>query len=468
MALMDTVRKTIQDHDLIHTGDHIVLGLSGGPDSVCLFHVLQRLAAELDLTIHPVHINHQFRPGDAEWDQAYVEKLCAEASRRSGRGAGAGSDADAGLDSGGELTVGVGPDAGARPTPGSRVTLCRSFVVDVNAMARELGMTSEEAGRKARYDAFAHVAQEIAGTEMTQEIAGPEAAREAAMQEDPAPARPESCVAAQTDPAPARPDSCVAAQTAAAPLRPAGRPQVRIAVAQNANDQAETILHRILRGTGTDGLSGIAYKRSEQGIPVIRPLLDVPRSEIEQYCDDNDLHPVIDHTNHEPIYTRNRIRLEVLPLLQEYNPNIISALARLSRIAASDREYLWQKAEEAYGQLRQTGAAANGKEAGDGAGMGSESGVSGNSRCRGDAAEKSAPGAGGPIVLDRQGLADLPEAIRHRVVARAFMEAGLTSDISEERLRAADTIISKKQAPKTVEFPRGHRLTVKKGRVIIS
>ena len=379
--LIDTVRQTIQAHDLIHTGDHIVLGLSGGPDSVCLFHVLQRLAAELDLTIHPVHINHQFRPGDAERDQAYVEKLCAEASRRSGESAGAGPDI------------------------GSRVTLCRSFVVDVNAMARELGMTSEEAGRKARYDAFACVAREVAGEEMTQEIAGGEMAREAAMQDD---------------------------------------PRVRIAVAQNVNDQAETILHRILRGTGTDGLSGIAYKRSEQGIPVIRPLLDVPRSEIEQYCDDNDLHPVIDHTNHEPIYTRNRIRLEVLPLLQEYNPNIISALARLSRTAAADKEYLWQKAEEAYGQLRKTSAAADGSEVGAGT------------------------GAGAPIELDRQGLADLPEAIRHRVVARAFMEAGLASDISEERLRAADAIISKKQAPKTVEFPRGHRLTVKKGRVIIS
>ena len=128
MALIDTVRKTIRDHDLIHTGDHIVLGLSGGPDSVCLFHVLQRLAAELDLTIRPVHINHQFRPGDAERDQAYVEELCGKVAAGSA----------------------------------GRVYPCRSFVVDVNAMARELGMTSEEAGRKARYDAFAEVAGEAA------------------------------------------------------------------------------------------------------------------------------------------------------------------------------------------------------------------------------------------------------------------------------------------------------------------
>lgn len=386
MALIDTVRKTIRDHDLIHPGDHIVLGLSGGPDSVCLFHVLQRLAAELDLTIHPVHINHQFRPGDAERDQAYVEELCGKVAAGSA----------------------------------GRVYPCRSFVVDVNAMARELGMTSEEAGRKARYDAFAEVAGETA-RETAGQVAG-ETAREVAGE------------------APA--SACIA-----------GEPRVVIAVAQNANDQAETILHRILRGTGTDGLSGIAYKRSERGVPVIRPLLDVVRSEIEDYCAANDLEPVIDHTNNEPIYTRNKIRLEILPLLKQYNPNIIAGLTRLGRIAAADKEYLWQQAEEAYGKLRIAGEA---KEGGCNSGEAEEAGCNAGETKEG----------GVSVVLDREGLAALPEAIRHRVIAKAFGEAGLVSDISEERLQAADAIILKKQAPKTVEFPRGHRLTVKKGRAI--
>ncbi|MBQ9059974.1 MAG: tRNA lysidine(34) synthetase TilS [Firmicutes bacterium] len=368
--LIDTVRQTIRSHDLIHKGDHIVLGLSGGPDSVCLFHVLQRLAEDLSLTIHPIHVNHQFRPGDAERDQAYVEKLCAAA--------------------------------------GACVRPCRSFVVDVNAMAAELGMTSEEAGRKARYDAFVQVAGEAAGAAGT-----------------------------KIDPA----------QTSGADA-----PRVLIAVAQNANDQAETILHRILRGTGTDGLSGIAYKRFERGIPVIRPLLDVPRSEIEDYCAANGLDPVIDHTNNEPIYTRNKIRLEILPLLEQYNPNIVAGLTRLGRIAAADKDCLWQEAEAAYERLLVMAPAegAAGEEDGPAA-----------------AGTSTAAGAGpAPIVLDREALAALPEAIRHRVIAKAFGDAGLTSDISEERLQSADAIILKKQAPKTVEFPRGHRLTVKKGRVI--
>ena len=166
--LVEKVRRTVEEHKLISKGQHIVVGLSGGPDSVCLFHILMRLRKEYDLTIHPVHINHKFRPGAAERDQAYVEELC----RKNG-------------------------------------LECRTFVVDCNVMADELHMTSEEAGRKARYDAFYQVANEVG------------------MHED-----------------------------------------VKIAVAQNANDQAETILFRLLRGTGTDGLAGIAYERKERGISV--------------------------------------------------------------------------------------------------------------------------------------------------------------------------------------------------------
>ena len=348
--LIDTVRETIEKHGLIRPGDQIVLGLSGGPDSVCLFDILRRLSPEYGLRIFPVHVNHMFRPGDAERDQRYAEELCEAAGIR-----------------------------------------CRSFAVDCNALARELKMTSEEAGRKARFDAFFRVAGEIA--------AGAGA-----------------------------PDS------------------VRIAVAQNANDQAETILHRILRGTGTDGLAGIAYQRYERGIPVIRPLLDVPRSRIEEYCDAHDLHPVTDHTNLQPVYTRNRIRLEILPELEKINPNIVESLTRLGRIAAADKEYLWQETERVLKDLEEDAPAGKAGE------------------------ERTAPEgpAGAEIVLDRGRLAALPDAIRRRVIIRCFERIGLDSDISEERLRAADAVIAKKQAPKTVQFPRGFRLSVARGRVRFS
>ena len=64
--LIEQVRKTINEHDLIQRKQHIVLGLSGGPDSVCLFHVLMLLKEQMGITVYPVHLNHKFRPGEAE------------------------------------------------------------------------------------------------------------------------------------------------------------------------------------------------------------------------------------------------------------------------------------------------------------------------------------------------------------------------------------------------------------------
>ena len=340
--------ETISSYDLIEKGDHIVIGLSGGPDSVCMFHLLMGIAGQMDLDLHPVHVNHKFRPGDAERDQEYVESLCARNGLQ-----------------------------------------CKSFEIDCNAMADELGMTSEEAGRKARYDAFYETAMEI-------------------LENDPA-------------------------------------ASVKIAVAQNANDQAETILFRLLRGTGTDGLAGIAYKRYERGICVIRPILDMYRDEIETYCESNGLDPVTDHTNNEAIYARNKIRLELLPYLEkEYNENMKENLVRLGRIAAADKDYIWQQTQMAYEHVLV-------EESDD------------------DRAKAKAPAdiTAREVVLDRAGLAGLHPAIGHRVVLKAFAEVGLDHDITAERLEAADKIIGVKQGPKVVEFPHGYKLKVAAGKVRI-
>ena len=218
--IRETVLNTIREHHLIEKNQHIVIGLSGGPDSVCLFHVLYRLSKEWNLSLHPVHINHKFRPGAAEADQAYVQQLCL--------------------------------DAGCP---------CKTFFFDCNQIAQEEKITSEEAGRKVRYQAFAETASEVADTGVR--------------------------------------------------LR-----DIKIAVAQNADDQAETILFRILRGAGTDGLSGISYKRhDEYGNEIIRPLLDAHKVDILDYCSEYGLHPRSDHTNLEPIYTINKIRLNLINYL---------------------------------------------------------------------------------------------------------------------------------------------------------
>jgi len=324
----DRVLKTIEEHNLTAQNQHIVIGLSGGPDSVCLFDVLMRLKDRMNLTIHPVHVNHKFRPGAAEHDQQYVENLCMQ-----------------------------------------RGLECTSFEIDCNALAEEYGMTSEEAGRKARYDAFYKVARSLD--------------------------------------APA--DS------------------IKIAVAQNANDQAETVLFRLMRGTGIDGLAGIAYKREERGFEVIRPLLDVYRPEIEEYCEANRLAPVTDHTNEQSIYARNKIRLELIPYIESgYNENISESLVRLAKIAAADKEYMWQQTEECYKKALEE-----------------------------ESADK--------VVMNRETLASLHPAVRHRVMFKAFGKIGLDKDMSEERIKAADFIIERKQAPKTVQFPRGYAVTVAKG-----
>lgn len=117
----------------------------------------------------------------------------------------------------------------------------------------------------------------------------------------------------------------------------------KIATAHTQDDQAETVLLNILRGTGLDGLRGIPETRGRY----IRPLLNVTRREIEAYCLKHGLEPRRDPSNLSPDhYTRNRVRLDLLPqLAREYNPAISRALLRLSEIAGRDRDYLHQQAE---------------------------------------------------------------------------------------------------------------------------
>jgi len=119
----------------------------------------------------------------------------------------------------------------------------------------------------------------------------------------------------------------------------------KIATAHTQDDQIETVLLNILRGTGIDGLRGIPVERS----PYVRPLLDVSRIEIEAYCLEHSLTPRRDPSNFSPDnYTRNRLRLELLPqLARDYNPAVGKAILRLSEIAARDSDYLHAQAENA-------------------------------------------------------------------------------------------------------------------------
>jgi tRNA(Ile)-lysidine synthase len=128
----------------------------------------------------------------------------------------------------------------------------------------------------------------------------------------------------------------------------------KIAVAHTADDQAETVLMRLIRGSGTTGLAGIPPVRAVDSpggrggrlLSVVRPLIYATRREVESYLSENNITSVTDPSNLKNMYLRNRIRLELLPVLATYNPNVLDALARTAELSRADEEYLEGRARE--------------------------------------------------------------------------------------------------------------------------
>ncbi len=240
--MIDKVLETINRHNLVNSGEGVVVGVSGGPDSVCLLHVLYTLREKLNIKLYAVHINHMLRGKESEGDEKYVKELCEK----------------------------LGIPA-------------YFFSVDVKDIASRKGISLEEAGREARYGTFEKVAGDVGAS--------------------------------------------------------------KVAVAHNKNDQAETILLNIIRGSGLDGLKGMEYKRGN----IIRPLLDVRREEIEEYCRQHSLNPRIDSTNLLSIYTRNKIRLDLIPSINNmFDIDIQDNLSRMSALLRDDLDYIEENAVHLY------------------------------------------------------------------------------------------------------------------------
>ena len=124
----------------------------------------------------------------------------------------------------------------------------------------------------------------------------------------------------------------------------------RIATAHNLNDNAETVLMNIIRGSGLSGLKGIEEVRDYK---YIRPLIEISRKEIEEYCKENKLEPKYDKSNKENIYTRNKIRNILIPLLEkEFNPNIVKSISKLSELAKLDNEYFNNIIKSEYNRIK--------------------------------------------------------------------------------------------------------------------
>lgn len=238
----EKVLQTIDKKNLINSGDNIVLGLSGGPDSMALLYALIHVKKQIDFNLILAHVNHGVRGEEALRDEEFVKAQAKELNLE-----------------------------------------CYTKKVDMVSYGKKMGITSEEAGRQLRYGFFREILMEKGGG--------------------------------------------------------------KIAVAHNKDDQAETLIMRIFRGTGIDGLKGMEFLSND----IIRPILNITRKEIEDYIDSNGIDTVLDHTNLLPIYTRNKIRLELIPYIEEnFNPNLVESLWRMSQISKIDSEFLEEASQEKY------------------------------------------------------------------------------------------------------------------------
>lgn len=240
--LKQKILKTIKKYELIENGDNIVVGVSGGPDSMTLLSLLLKLKKELKIEITVAHINHMLRK-EADEETKYVQDFCDKNN-----------------------------------------IICFTKKENVEELAKKEKIGTEEAGRKLRYEFFEEVLEKTNSN--------------------------------------------------------------KIATAHNANDNAETVLMNIIRGSGTSGLKGIEPKRDGK---FIRPLIECTRKEIEEYCENEKLNPKLDKSNKENIYTRNKTRNMLLPYIEEnFNPNIVTSINRLSELASQENEFIEKQVIEKY------------------------------------------------------------------------------------------------------------------------
>lgn len=258
-SLLRRLRSYIIKNQLTHPGQTIVVGVSGGPDSVCLIHLLAQLKDSLGVVLHGAHLNHGLRGTEADADASYVAHLLG----------------------------GLGIPATIEKR-------------DVAAYRRQHRLSLEEAARQVRYAFLSQVSQEV----------------EAAA----------------------------------------------VAVGHTADDQVETLLLHLLRGSGLTGLAGMRPKTELRLFPdhspltVIRPLLEMSRAETTAYCQAQGLTPRQDTSNLWLGSRRNRLRHQVIPLLDDINPALRNALRRTAALVAEDLAFIEAEAARLFPQVVQATA----------------------------------------------------------------------------------------------------------------
>ncbi len=252
LTLDQRVFRFIQEQHLLTGQPELVVAVSGGPDSVCLLHIMNRLSQQLGISLHAAHLNHQLRSADAEADARYV----ADVTRKLGIPA----------------------------------TIERR---DVKAYQARKRLSLEEAAREVRYKFLAEVAQATGAD--------------------------------------------------------------RVAVGHTTDDHVETILMHLIRGGGTRGLRGLQpvshLRQVSDKLTVIRPLLEISREETAAYCHRYQLMPRLDTSNLSLSPLRNRIRQQLIPLLQSYNPKVTEAILRTGRLAGDELAFLEEETDRVWDEV---------------------------------------------------------------------------------------------------------------------
>ena len=239
--MIQKVFDYIEENNMLLPNDVVVVGVSGGADSVCLLYLLDEVRQSIPFSLYVVHVNHGVRK-EAKEEAEYVKRICRE-----------------------------------KDIP--------FFLMESNIkiVAKEEGISEEEAGRELRYRSFRSVLKEV-GKER----------------------------------------------------------EGKIAVAHNKNDNAETMLLNLFRGSGLTGLQGILPVRDN----IIRPLLCIERHEIEEYLRKRNIPFCNDKTNFETVYTRNKIRNKLLPIVLSIFPSSISKMSESSRLVTQANSFIEEFAKE--------------------------------------------------------------------------------------------------------------------------
>ena len=316
-GIVSTVRRTIAEHQLLVAGDRVMVGVSGGPDSMVLLHLLHRLAPELKISLGVAHLNHCLRGRCSDQDAQAVEQ---EASR-----------------------LGL---------------VCHLGNARVEKVRQRLKLSLEEAARRVRYAFFEKMMRDANYN--------------------------------------------------------------KLALGHHRDDNAEQVMMALLRGSGPRGLSGIAPIRNRR---IVRPLIHARRSQILAYAQHECIDWVVDASNHDLKFERNRIRHHLLPLLAaQYNPRINDRLSQLADVMRTEEEWIDELVTVPYTEAlikRQNGC----------------------------------------LVFRLHALRRMHPALVRRLFRRALMEIGGTlRRIGFTHIRAMQRLVTDGGEGKTLHLPRGIRI----------